>query len=429
MLIDVKIKNYLSIRDTADLSMEKTLVRKLADTNIIKGTNLLTSAYIFGPNGSGKSNLFLAIKAVKDLIVHPSKTIDEEIIYRPFILDGKSKEKPTEVDFEFITNHNLYEYHISFTNTIESEILKRNGSFLYKRENNHVKIISDSYNKFDWTQLRDNLSTISFLQSFNDDYSKEVFNWFNNELIFVNDINNSQSLANRIEEITKDEEKKYRFLQFLNSLGFKYRNFYVKEFVPPIDDELRNSLPNKIIENLLKPKKQVFFTLDEYSDSKIDGIPTKLAIQEDLPFGMESVGSQQLINLASIMFSQSTSDGNKTFLIDEYGAYLHSELAKSLIRIFNLGYLSTNQFIINTHNLETMDASIRSDQIYFMDKNYTGVSNLYSLDDFDDLTKKSDFKFVRRYINGKFGANPQINKDQMLSSFETDDRNDTGVSY
>ncbi|MCS9983985.1 ATP-binding protein [Weissella paramesenteroides] len=426
MLIDLKVKNYLSIRDTANLSMEKTLVRKMAETNIIKGTNLLTSAYIFGPNGSGKTNLFFAIKAVKDLIIHPSKTIDEEINYRPFIFDDRSKEEPTEIDIEFITNQNSYEYHISFTNVIKSETLKRNDNFLYKRENNTVKIIDSKYNKFDWTQLRNNLTTISFLQNFNDDYSKEVFNWFNNELIFVDDINNSQSLANRIEAIINDDEKKYRFLQFLNSLGFKYKNFYVKKFVQTVDEDLRSILPNNIIENMIKPKKQVFLTLDEFSYLKKDGVPQKLSMQEDLPFGMESVGSQQLINLASILFSQSASDGNKTFLIDEYGAFLHSELAKSLIKIFNLGFLSTNQFIINTHNLETMDASIRADQIYFMDKNYTGVSNLYSLDDFNDLTKKSDFKFVRRYINGKFGANPQINIDEMLNSFKS---NDKGVSY
>ena len=66
------------------------------------------------------------------------------------------------------------------------------------------------------------------------------------------------------------------------------------------------------------------------------------------------------------------------------------------------------QLIFNTHEISLLDLNLfRRDQIYFVEKdNKTGVSDLYSLDDFSP--RKSE-NIQKGYLQGRYGAMPIVN--------------------
>jgi AAA15 family ATPase/GTPase len=109
-------------------------------------------------------------------------------------------------------------------------------------------------------------------------------------------------------------------------------------------------------------------------------------------------------------------NGNeKTIVIDEFDDSLHVELAAALVRIFN-STENLNQFIITTHDIQLLDSDLRIDQIYLLDKDFHGISDLKSIFDFEDARNKGrhDISFAKRYLQGRFGAVPVIDVDGLL---------------
>jgi AAA15 family ATPase/GTPase len=80
-------------------------------------------------------------------------------------------------------------------------------------------------------------------------------------------------------------------------------------------------------------------------------------------------------------------------------------LLKAIISLFNSKVNKNRaQFIFTSHNEGLMNL-LRKDQIYFVDKNYYGESELYSLSDFKE---RNDISFSKNYTMGKYGAVPSI---------------------
>ena len=68
-----------------------------------------------------------------------------------------------------------------------------------------------------------------------------------------------------------------------------------------------------------------------------------------------------------------------------------------------------------------MDKNLRPDQIYFVEKDRFGKSELYSLFDFDDVRlKRHDYKYKRRYLQGIYGADQIINESAIAETLGVD---------
>lgn len=137
---------------------------------------------------------------------------------------------------------------------------------------------------------------------------------------------------------------------------------------------------------------------------------------KEIKLANESTGLQQILQIVlSIVFAQN--EGNdKTIVMDDFSKAFHIELASALVKIFN-SKESLNQFIVTTHNVQLMDNDLRIDQIYLIDKDFHGISNLKSVFDFEDARNigRHDISFAKRYLQGKFGAMPVINIDGLCS--------------
>ena len=131
----------------------------------------------------------------------------------------------------------------------------------------------------------------------------------------------------------------------------------------------------------------------------------------DFSFELESAGTKKLFEIAGSIIS--AINNGSVVLIDEIDARLHPSLVRHLVMMFNsLSHNPKNaQLICNTHDVTLLDEDIRRDQIYFLEKNDYGVSDLYCLCDFRGVRK--DSKILKQYLLGAYGALPKIKNSKM----------------
>ena len=78
-------------------------------------------------------------------------------------------------------------------------------------------------------------------------------------------------------------------------------------------------------------------------------------------------------------------------------------LVEGLLKLF-LESNNTNQLIITTHELKTLDFDlVRRDEIWFAEKSEEGSTRIFSLEEFKDVAR-FDRKIDKAYLEGRFGA-------------------------
>ncbi|KPU43659.1 hypothetical protein OXPF_31010 [Oxobacter pfennigii] len=114
---------------------------------------------------------------------------------------------------------------------------------------------------------------------------------------------------------------------------------------------------------------------------------------------------QKLYSLSAAIIEVLKNGG--ILFIDEFDTNLHPELTEYIISLFNSINNNKNaQLIAITHNPLLMDSKyIRRDQIWIVDKDNYGSSDLYRI---------TDFNVMKSYMLGQFGSVPDIDNDEVL---------------
>ena len=74
------------------------------------------------------------------------------------------------------------------------------------------------------------------------------------------------------------------------------------------------------------------------------------------------------------------------------------------------------QFIFSTHDTNLLDSDLlRRDEIWFAEKNQTGMTSIYPLTDFK--TRKAD-NIEKNYLQGRYGAIPYFGNIKDLFSLD-----------
>jgi len=95
---------------------------------------------------------------------------------------------------------------------------------------------------------------------------------------------------------------------------------------------------------------------------------------------------------------------NKVYIIDEMERSIHPLLIKELISKYSLDNNTKGQLIFTTHESNILDQEIlRQDEIWFIEKDKKGRSDMYPLSEFKEHHTK-DIK--KGYLNGRYGAIP-----------------------
>ena len=77
------------------------------------------------------------------------------------------------------------------------------------------------------------------------------------------------------------------------------------------------------------------------------------------------------------------------------------------------------QLIFSTHDVTLMNPSyMRRDQLFFVDKNEIGISELYALDEFSEVRKNTPF--AKWYMQHRFNATPRLDYPSIRDFMKED---------
>lgn len=384
MVLEISLTNFFSINEKITLDMQAANIqtkeaRALADNTFSDGRErLLKTVAIYGANASGKSNIIKAVKAAVDMILD-SHNYNEGVSFgfKPFKFGGN--DVPTEFYIRFIVNDIEHEY--SFTCTREEIITE---SLYYYPKGRKALIFSrderkpgEKKDKYEFTtvirrpmDVASNTSRktlfLSRASQMDRDKAKEVYRWFNEQLVFSYR-GNSSVVTDRFLSDNKEA--------FLNVL---------------------RAADSDIVE----------FT---YKDGDLTTFHRR---NPSLPFDFnteESDGTKILFRM--MLTVMDVVRNNKVMFLDEVETSLHTRLVEYLINLFHNS--RSAQLVFTTHNTHLLDMTrFRKDQIFFVNKRDDGSSDLYSLFDYKDFREKMDLE--KAYLQGRFDAVPYINEFENL---------------
>ena len=386
MLLDFTFKNVRSFKDTVTFSMETgEYITKLQKKNTCrqKDIRLLKSTYILGGNATGKSNVLRAFDILRQVVLVGTPSELSELFTDTYA----SNTENTEFQIRFFKNNKLFTYMLIYNSDyIAEESLAVNQQIVFKRSQSDLQV--PSLLEHLKGALRQNQPLLYFAQDNNVPEAKEAYEWFRQDIISPRLYGYAVLDQQIFRPLLVDSELKDNLLYFLQAADFNILDIKVTEIISEEHEEIK--------------RKQLQVDFIHKSD---DGYTFTLN------WSAESSGTKIFIMLA-MHFIQRVNK-NTLFIIDEFDRSLHPKLVRILIRLFN-EWNTHNQFIVTTHNHEILNDNLRVDQIWFVDKNYQGVSELYSAFDFDE-TSLTMHQLKKNYQNGLYGGDQIIDEDGLLA--------------
>lgn len=423
MLVEFSVQNFLSFKEKATLNLvASNSFKEHTSTQMLKideDVSLLKSSAIFGANASGKSNLIRAVGFLKSFVKFSfadSLKDDEEIRIEPFKLNSSTEKGPSTFEVIFFVKDELYRYGFSAnTKEIVKEYLFRTierETPLFQRDFQNIEVNKKSFKEGKGLEdkARKNVLFLSLIAQLNGKISNAIIDWFNN----LNVILGLQDRAYKKYTINKlKNDKEFRkwvsnFVDFLEIEKVTSETTELPVKSPISDDDYSNDLIQTVTER--DEKSDVLAIWHRKYDENnllIDTIPFPLKNQE-------SEGTEKFIYLLGPWYD--TIVNEKILFIDELDSRLHTLLTRRLIEYFSLQTKSKGQILFALHDTNLLDRDLfRRDQIWFVEKDQYGASDLYSLADYKSVRVKSNTNFEKHYIAGKYGAIPYFGDTEKLN--------------
>jgi len=423
-----KVKNFRSFDELQHFSMLAGKVRN-NENHIIETNNkkILKFSGLFGANGSGKSNLIIAISIIKGIFNGGIRTLINNQFYR-----GKNGDpnKDSYFEYEIEIDKKLYSYgfELNFSrNELVSEWLidmtKPTERIIFERDLKKKTIGSDIKEKNEYfntclKEMKNNNSDLFLLEMSrrlimsknNDVFFKDIINVFNflaNEMIIIRPASHKLLPLDYV-------DKKDKIIKYLNKMDININNIKADDydinsirsrmsdvdFANFINDFEMISKKAKINSCTLRIENDLYLVKkDENNKFEVKSLKF-MHNNSEYSFGAyeESDGTIRVLELLDILLTD-----NKVYLIDELDSSLHPLLVEGLLKLF-LESNNTNQLIITTHELKTLDFDlVRRDEIWFAEKSEEGSTRIFSLEEFKDVAR-FDRKIDKAYLEGRFGA-------------------------
>lgn len=404
MLIEFKIENFLSFKDLTTLSMvaAKSFKEHL-DTNVIKtdgNISLLKSAVIYGNNASGKSNLLEAMGFMRQTVLNSFRDAlldnsERKFPLEKFALNTKSEKDTSYFEISFFQNHTKYRYGFEIDyDKIVAEWLFHTTSkevYLFKRRNQEIEINKSAFKEGlgKVEDVKENVLFLSLLATLGKEISSSIIDWFKNFNI-VNGIHDLGHKRYTINKLKTDKEFFNWVLHFIKYL--EITNLSIEE----------DKLSDLDLDHLITYHRK----FDE-NNILVDSVAFNFDKEE-------SEGTKKLLYLLGPWFD--SIQKGKVLIIDELDSRLHSHLTSRLIEFFHGFNKSNAQLICAVHDVSLLNKEIfRRDQIWFVEKNQFGSSELLSLSDFKTDKVRNKSAFNKNYLEGRYGAIPYFNSDEKLN--------------
>jgi len=416
MLLRFVVENFMSIRNEAELSLVASAIKDRADTTLpsrYTKHGVLPVLSIYGPNASGKSNILHALSTLRGHIVNSfGRPLDEEKFpHRPFLLDSKSKNRPTRYEIDFILNDVRYQFGLVHNSKrVLKEWLyafpKQLQQVLYSRdceeaEEFYFGRMLPGSNKSIEAITRPNCLFISAANQTGHPVLTKIYSYFKHSISFTVGAENTKTL----ELLKSDSDLKIKTESFLRWADTGVVEMKIKEEEVKIEPDMVEfySALCKFVGNdeIKPPTSQLTATLGHIGENgKI----------HSLNFRDESYGTVHLFHLLPSVL-HALRNGS-VLVLDEITTSLHTLLSSRLITLFTNRETNPHsaQLLFSTHDTNLLsDQILRRDEIWFTSKNEVGVTSVYPL---TDISTKNTDNIERGYLQGRFGAVPLLREKE-----------------
>ena len=226
-----------------------------------------------------------------------------------------------------------------------------------------------------------------FISFFNEDYN--VFT----EILFESTVKGLAGMIGLSKKLVSDIEYRKKVERYLRLIDVGIKRLDVQTEL--IFDEQTGR----------KRKEEVVRTVHNIYDEDGNAVGEKL-----FDLRQESTGTLRFLAYIQNIIEMIADGG--VFIVDEMSARLHPLLTKLIVDIFCSSQNQKAQLIFTTHDISLLNNNqFRRDEVVFVDKNERGESSLYAL---SDLRVREDATFHKDYLQGKYGAIPIFNYDDLM---------------
>lgn len=394
MLVQFLLKNVLSFREETILDMSAVHAYKEHECNLAdcgNGEKFLKVAAIYGANASGKSNLYRAMRYFQKIISSSFNNVEDgeltvlETYYRPFSFDISHENS----EFQLIQIIDDYEYKYGFEynwKCIVTEWLYRKNlrtnrtAIIFERTTDKVEFGASVRRECDLykDQIPPETLVLSFFNKLKLDtiIYKTVYAGIIDDILVVptNFWENNRIMQTFLPKAIDNEKEE--LLDFLSAIDTGIRDIRY-------DDS----------------QKEIRFVTYHTGE---DG--------EKYPLNLHSESEGTIKSIMFFVFARKAILKDRLIFVDELNIKLHPLLLKYMIDLF-YDDSSRAQLIYTTHDTTLMDKKFfRRDQIWFVQKDEFGYSELSALSDFK---VRSDASFEKDYLAGVYGGIPMLQEFRM----------------
>ncbi len=435
MLIRFTVENFLSFNKRTEFNMIASAEDRhkhhllYADKDSL--ASLLRASIIYGANASGKSNLIKAMGFAKKFIVEGVEK-NKNIRTTPFRLNPGKVKEPSRFEFEFAYKERQFAYGFVtdkfkvheewlFEITLEKDtpIYERTGNDIeFNFSHSILQKIGDTEKArlgYEAESTRENLLFLTNTKERNIRYFDFAYKWFKDVLTIIFPESISALLPLLI-------MKERRFSELLRHFDFGIEGLSISEILlddykkipEKVKEKIREDFPyeEEDANGMFLPQFNCLISSADDQELKVLELFTVKKDTEgnDVEFEVseESDGTQRVIDLIPMMMKMR--QGPSVFVIDEVERSLHTLLIRQIFELIlnnEAFHGSESQIIASTHDVSLLDIKrlFRADEIWFVEKNSSGETVLYSLAN----TDVDDLNLSKGYLNGRFGAIPFLN--------------------
>lgn len=451
MLIRFTLDNFFSFGEEKEFSLIPN--RSLKTLQHHKYNNecdfeVLKVASIYGANGAGKSNIVKSLDLLQSFIC--TEKIPYPLNNSRFKFDDEKKEQTFTI--EFIQDNIPFYYGIVLSeNRVTAEELYVSGlgrkpdELIFERKTDNqnettIRFVED-FEKDEKSQLlkailldefvKPEKPVIKLLSKRDNQFLKLVklaYKWFDDTLTIITPHTYPNALAHRMDKdpnfkkYAKDLICSYNTgVSDLTSEKKEIREFFGKGAEKEIEEYVKvlSENPNKIIGLRDRHRKEVIL-VNENGEilAKTLKIGHSGKGNKEIFFDLEEESEGTIRLLDFVPAFRDVVSNKKVYVIDEIERSIHPLLIKELIEKFSLDEKTVGQLIFTTHESNLLDQKIfRKDEIWFVEKNKEGASDLYSLNDFKEH-KTIDIQ--KGYLSGRYGSIPFLGNLQDLNWHDND---------
>lgn len=418
MLRSFRVGNHRSFKDEHELLLMPAYS---------KDREVLPVAAIYGANASGKSNLldglrFMAEAVRESFAVWPP---DGGVPRQPFKLD-QSYDLPSVYVVELVEAGVRYTYGFEVDNKrVREEWLysypEKRKRVLFERMGSEIKFgttVTDGSAKGDVLKglLRPNSLFLSLGAQSGLDAVLPVQRWFAHKLVFRSEVRAMFDHSSIARFLDSNEEMSDQLVDLLKvaDLGITGIKYSKPRFITDdeVSEAMRRSgldLPHTRARELLEG------VLNHQNRVRLTHGPQKRAFD----VSEESAGTRSWLMLLPTVLSMLRDGG--VLAIDEIDASLHPRVTAALVGLFRNTEANAGgaQLVFTTHDASLLspvlgDEVLTREDVWFVDKNEDGASNLYPLTDFKP--RKEGENLERRYLGGSYGAVPDVQAETFVTA-------------